>query len=66
MTKPDLYGMPETNASKLQGDNEVLRAENERLRAEVELWKGRWEAERADHETTMKQTDEMLGRPDCY
>lgn len=32
MARPDLYGMPETDASKLQGDNDVLRAENERLK----------------------------------
>jgi hypothetical protein len=31
MARPDLYGMPETDASKLQGDNDVLRAINEEL-----------------------------------
>lgn len=28
--------------------------EIERLRVEVELWQGRWEAERADHESTIE------------
>jgi hypothetical protein len=37
MAKPDLYGMPETNASKLQGDNDILRASNEALLTALQL-----------------------------
>jgi hypothetical protein len=35
-----------------------LIAENRRLRDEVELWKGRWESERADHQQTMDNCDQ--------
>ena len=31
------------------------KVENERLQAEVALWKYRWEAERRDHDATIKQ-----------
>src|SRR5262245_52232446 len=44
----------------LRDTNAALREQIERLRADVDLWKSRWEAERADHETSMKQTDEMM------
>lgn len=43
---------------KIHGELMDAFDEIARLREEVELWKSRWEAERADHETTMKQCDE--------
>jgi hypothetical protein len=36
------------------------KAKNERLREEVAMWKERYEAERRDHEATIKHCDEML------
>jgi hypothetical protein len=36
----------------------AVEREIERLRAEVEEWKDRYEAERDDHEATMKHADE--------
>jgi predicted nucleic acid-binding Zn-ribbon protein len=35
-----------------------LRANNERLREDAATWRGRYEAERKDHEATMKAWDE--------
>jgi hypothetical protein len=32
------------------------------LRAERDMWKERWEAEHLDHQATIKQLDEILGR----
>lgn len=34
--------------------------EIDRLTAEVALWESRWEAERADHERTIKHCDEIM------
>ena len=34
--------------------------EIERLRAEVEAWKERWEAERRDHEATIRHCDKLM------
>lgn len=36
--------------------------EIESLRADVAKWKGRYEAERADHEATIKHADEEMRR----
>lgn len=50
--------------SCLRGDDLAklyeLSAEVERLQGEAEIWKDRWEAERADHEATMKHADRAL------
>jgi hypothetical protein len=43
------------------GDSDVFfdaRDEILRLREEVETWKNRWQAEKQDHEATMKAWDE--------
>lgn len=38
----------------------AMIAEIDRLNSELALWRGRWEAERRDHEATIKHCDEML------
>ena len=40
--------------------DEELRAEVEKLRAEAVEWKERYEAERADHEATMRHCDKLM------
>lgn len=44
----------------LVGEVESLHEKNERLQAEVDLWKDRYEAERADHEASIKSFDAEL------
>lgn len=43
-------------------DELVTRLEKEiaSLRSERDLWKERWEAERADHERTIKHCDDVM------
>ena len=44
------------------GSDEDLEAAAEigRLRAEIEEWKERWEAERRDHEATIRHFDKLM------
>lgn len=63
-----LLGAVEREIERLRAENDGLRAmlrltgslkdEIERAYAEVDEWKDRYEAERADHEATMKHADE--------
>ena len=53
---------------KIQRDYAALRVELEELvtalHADAEMWKSRWEAERADHERTIRHAEKaMSGEP---